>query len=157
MPKNVKTFLFLIADGTVKLSGGDQGIQKSTSVREQPERGEEIRDDHRRESDGVLADRHNDGGQRSPKRFFGRSKGITFYRHHVKPRVQLNVPKEESFPIPLRYIDVIRRTHTTLDVLQGSRMDDSWNIAGDRTSSEPRTGFTQITMSHEKKTPDGFL
>ena len=32
-------------------------------------------------------------------------------------RVQLYVPKEESFPIPLKYIDVIRSTHT-LDVAQ---------------------------------------
>ena len=37
-------------------------------------------------------------------------------------------PKEETFSIPLRYIDVIRRTHTTLDVLQESRKDDYWNV-----------------------------
>ena len=40
------------------------------------------------------------------------------YRHHVEPRVELYVLEEESFPTPLRYINVIRRTHTTLDVLQ---------------------------------------
>ena len=39
-------------------------------------------------------------------------------RHHVEPRVQLYVPKEETFPIPLKYIDVTRTTHTNLDVLQ---------------------------------------
>ena len=33
------------------------------------------------------------------------------YRHHTEPRVHLNVPKEESFPIPLKYIDVTRTTH----------------------------------------------
>ena len=27
------------------------------------------------------------------------------------------VPKEESFPIPMKYIDVSRNTHTSLDVM----------------------------------------
>ena len=31
--------------------------------------------------------------------------GNYIYRHHVEPRVQLHVPKEETFPIPPRYID----------------------------------------------------
>ena len=39
-------------DGTVKLSGGDQGIRKSTSIRDHSERGEERRVDLRGESDG---------------------------------------------------------------------------------------------------------
>ena len=38
------------------------------------------------------------------------------YRHHVEPRVHPPVPKEESFPIPLKYIDVTGNTHTNLDV-----------------------------------------
>ena len=38
-------------------------------------------------------------------------------RHHVEPRVKLS-PRKESFPIPLKYIDVSRTTHTNLDVLQ---------------------------------------
>ena len=39
------------------------------------------------------------------------------YRHHVEPRVKLYLPKEESFPIPLKYIDVTRTRHTSLGVL----------------------------------------
>ena len=39
-------------------------------------------------------------------------------RHHVEPRVKLYSPREESFPIPLKYIDVSRITHTNLDVKQ---------------------------------------
>ena len=49
-------------------------------------------------------------------------------RHHVEPRVKLNSPREESFPIPLKYIDVSRTTHTNLDVKHESRIDDNWNI-----------------------------
>ena len=39
-------------------------------------------------------------------------------RHHVEPRVKLYSPREEPFPIPLKYIDVSRTTHTNLDVMQ---------------------------------------
>ena len=40
-------------------------------------------------------------------------------------RQKQDVPQETSFPIPLKYIDVVRQTNTTLDVLQDSPMDDS--------------------------------
>ena len=45
------------------------------------------------------------------------------YRHHVEPRVKLYSPREESFPIPLKYIDVSRTTHTNLEVKQEKRID----------------------------------
>ena len=38
------------------------------------------------------------------------------YRHHIEPRIHLYVPREETFPVPLKYIDVMRSTHTDLDV-----------------------------------------
>ena len=44
--------------------------------------------------------------------------GDFVYRHHIEPRVQFFVPREDSFPIPLKYIDVVRSTHTNLDVAQ---------------------------------------
>ena len=34
----------------------------------------------------------------------------------MEPRVKLYVPREESFPILLKYIDVTRNTHASLDV-----------------------------------------
>ena len=41
---------------------------------------------------------------------------------HVEPRVQLYVPKEETFPISLKYVDVTRTMHTKVDVLQESHI-----------------------------------
>ena len=41
-----------------------------------------------------------------------------------------NTRREESFPIPFKYIDVSRTTHTDLDVKQEKRIDDYWNIMG---------------------------
>ena len=46
--------------------------------------------------------------------------GNFMYRHHVEPRVKLYSPKEESFPIPLKYTDVSRTTRTNLDVKQAA-------------------------------------
>ena len=37
------------------------------------------------------------------------------YRHQDELRVQLYLPKEETFHMPLKYIDVTRSTHTVLD------------------------------------------
>ena len=81
--------------------------------------------------------------------------GSFIYRHHVEPRVELYSPREESFPIPLKYIDVTRTTHTNLDVKQEKRIDDYWNIDGSRDLSDPWTGFTQFTLLDEKA-PDGY-
>ena len=82
--------------------------------------------------------------------------GSFTYRHHVEPRVKLHSPREESFPIPLKYIDVSRTTHTNLDVKQEKRIDDYWNIDGSQDLSDPWTSFTQFTLL-EEKAPDGNM
>ena len=82
--------------------------------------------------------------------------GSFIFRHHVEPRVKLYSPREESFPIPLKYIDVSRTTKTNLDVKQERRIDEYWNIDGSRDLSDSWTGFTQFTLLEEKP-PDGFL
>ena len=76
-------------------------------------------------------------------------------RQHVDPRVKLHSPKEESFPIPLKYIDVTRTTQTNLDVKQEKRIDDYWNIDGSRDLTDRWTGFTQFSLLDEKA-PDGY-
>ena len=82
--------------------------------------------------------------------------GNFIYRHHVEPRVKLYSPREESFPIPLKYIGVSRTTQTNLDAKQEKRIDDYWNIDGSRDLSDPWTGFTRF-ISLEEKPPDGYM
>ena len=77
-------------------------------------------------------------------------------RHHVEPRVKLYSPREESFPVPLKYIDVSRTTRTNLDVMQERRIDDYWNIDGSRDLSDSWTGFAQFTLLEEKP-PDEYI
>ena len=51
---------------------------------------------------------------------------------------------EESFPTPLKYIDVTRTTHTSLDVLLEKHIEDYWNVDEDRELSDAWTGFTRF-------------
>ena len=82
--------------------------------------------------------------------------GNFIFRHHVESRVKFYSPTEESFPIPLKYIDVSRTTHANLDVMQERRIDDYWNIDGSRDLSGSWTGITQFIVLEEKP-PDGYL
>ena len=77
--------------------------------------------------------------------------GSFIYRHHVEPRVKLYSPREESVPIPLKYVD-----HTNLVVKQEKRIDDYWNVDGSRDLYDPSTGFTLFTLLEEEPA-DGFL
>ena len=82
--------------------------------------------------------------------------GNTICRHHVEPRGKHYSPREEQFPIPLKYIDVSRTTRTNLDVMQERRIDDYWNIDGSRDLSDSWIGFTQFTLLKEKP-PEGYM
>ena len=57
------------------------------------------------------------------------------------------VPKEETFPFPLKFIDVKRSTCADLDVGQEKRIDDYWNVDEDRRLSDSWTGFTKFTST----------
>ena len=146
-------FIFPITDGRIKIPGGDQELRTSTLVRHRPIQGESSID-FLGESELSLPqpqDSLPDAGE-AINDFWSMSESFIF-RHHVEPRVKLYSPREESFPIPLKYIDVSRTTHTNLNVKQEKRIDDYWNIDGSRDLSDPWTGFTQL----EEKPPEGFM
>ena len=111
-------FIFPVADGRIKTLGGDQELRTSTLKREHPIRGQG-HVDFLGESEGSLPPPHDsfpDAGEAINDSWS--MSGNFKNRHHVEPRVKLYSPRKESFPIPLKYIDVSRTTHTNLDVLQ---------------------------------------
>ena len=57
-PKENGTFIFPVADGRTKLSGGDQDLRTSTSIRDRPIRGESLVD-FLGESEGSLPPPHD--------------------------------------------------------------------------------------------------
>ena len=54
------------------------------------------------------------------------------------------MPKEETFPIPPKFIDVIRSAHTDLDVMQEKRVDDYWNVDLNRCLSDSWKGSRSL-------------
>ena len=143
-------------DGRIKPLGGDQDLRTSTL----DTAATNSRRNHRDflgESEGSLPPSHDsfpDVGE-AINDFWSMSENF-IYRHHVEPRVKLYSPREESFPIPLKYIDVSRTTHTNLDVKQEKRIDDYWNIDGSRDLSDSWTVFTRFTLL-EEKLPNGKM
>ena len=73
-------------------------------------------------------------------------------RPHVESRVQLYVSKEEAFPILLKYMT----ESANLNVLQGKRIDDYWNVDVDRSLSDSWIGFTKFTLKNQKS-HEGFI
>ena len=149
-PMSGDNFIFPVADGTVKISGGDQRLRTSTLVRDRPDRGEE-QEILRGESDGLSSpiSHQNDSTRddaEAPNDFWSIT-GDFIYRHHVDPRVKLYMPREESFPIPLKFFDVTRKLE--------KHIDDCWNVDGDRELSDTWTRFTRFTFLKEKP-PDWY-
>ena len=136
-PKKKEEFIFPIADGRIKTPGGDQDLKTSTLTRQRSIQGDS-HIDFLGESEGSFPQPHDSlpvAGEAMND--FRSMSGSLIYRHHVDPRVKLYSSREESFPIPLKYIDVTRTTHTNLDVKQEKRIDDYWNIDGSRDLSDP--------------------
>ena len=156
-PKENGKFILRAADGRIKFVGRDQELRTSTLIRERPTRGES-HIDFLGESEMSLSQPHDSfpGACEAINDFWSMS-GNFIYRHHVEPGVKRYSPREESFPIPLKYIDVSRTTHTNLDVKQEKRIDDYWNLDGSRDLSDSWTGFTQFTLLLDEKPPDGYM
>ena len=155
-PKKMENLFFPVADGRIKLPGGDQDLRTSTLTRQRPIRGE-CHVDFLGESERSLPPPHDsflDAGE-AINDFWSMS-GNFIFRHHVEPRVKLYSPREESFPIPLKYIDVSRTTRTNLDVKQKRRIMTIGTIDGSRDLSAYWTGFTQFTLWSEKH-PDKHM
>ena len=61
----------------------------------------------------------------------------------MEPGVRLCVPKEETFPIPLKYIDVTWAYLYKSGRVQEKRVDDHWNVEANRSLSDSWKGFTK--------------
>ena len=113
-PKENGKFIFPAADGRINLSGRDQELRTPTLIQEHPIWGEG-HVDFLGESEGSLPppqDSLPDAGE-AINDFWSMS-GNFIFTHHIEPRVKLYSPREEWFPIPLKYIDVSRTTQTNL-------------------------------------------
>ena len=118
-PMNGDNFIFPVADGTVRTLGGNRRLKPSTLIRDRPERGEEqevLRGEPDELSSPTPLQDDSTRDDAEAKNDFWSITGDFIYRHHVELRVKLYMPREESFPIPLKHIDVTRTTHTSLEL-----------------------------------------
>ena len=157
-PQRSGNFIFPVADGTVKIFGRGQRLRTSTLTWDRPERGEEQEILHGNSDElssptPLQEDSTRDDAE--AKNDFWTITGEFIYRHHVVLRVKLYVPHEESFPIPLKYIDVTRTTHTSLDVLVEKHVEGYWNVDGERELSDAWTGFKRFILLNERSL-DGY-
>ena len=147
-------FIFPVADGTAKLPGRNHEFREPTVRREQTVRSEDFSEQLQGEpGESQPTESRDDAEARAD---FLSIQGDVIYRHHNEPWVHLYVPKDETFPIPLRYIDVTRCTHIDLDVLQEKRIDDYWNVDASKHLSDSWKGFTKFTLLKEKP-PKGYM
>ena len=140
-------FTFPIADGRIKTLGGDQALRTSTLIRPRPNRGEG-HIDFLGESEGSFPQPHDSlpvAGE-AINDFWSMS-GNFIYRHHVEPRVKLYSPREESFPIPLKNIDVTRTTHTNLDLEKIPAWDKTKVRSKSEVIDEARTKGAKVHFS----------
>ena len=110
-----ETFIFPVADGTVKVSGRDRYLRTSFLIRDSPDRREE-RKNLREISVGFYSTSWQDTTwyDDEAKNDFWSISGDFIYRDHVEHRVKLYLSSEESFSISLIYIYV---TRSTLDLM----------------------------------------
>lgn len=76
-------------------------------------------------------------------------------RHHNTPRTKLFMPDEIECPLPLKYLDILRRTETDSDYQVERTIRDFWIEAGPRELSTAWVGRTCFTMLRPKP-PSGY-
>ena len=105
-PQRSGNFIFPVADGTVKIFGRQQRQRTSTFTRDRPERREEQEivqgKSNELHSPTSLQEDSTRDDEEAKSDFWTITREF-IHRHHVEPRVKLYVPREESFPFPLKY------------------------------------------------------
>ena len=114
---------------------GERRVRTFILTLDRPERGEEQeilqgKSDESHSSTRLQDESTRDGEEAESD--FWTTTGEFINRQHVVRRVELYMPKEESFLIPLKYIDVARTICTSLDVFLEKHFEDYWNVDGER-------------------------
>ena len=118
-------------DGAAKLLGRGYEIRASTSRQEETVRSESLRGEIQDEPEESQSTEIEDDAE--VLKDFWSIQGDFIYRHHHEPRVQLCVPKEETFPVPRKEIYWSHQNNTHWFGRQ-TRVSDSW------------TGFTNFSL-----------
>ena len=148
-------FVFPVVDCSATLSGRDYELQEPT-LRRKPTVGERIKAENlkaRGESFNLKKQRMT----RKSTRTFGLFKETSFIVIILNPVFNFLCQEKSHFLSHcFFFFDVIKSTHTNLDVAQEKRIDDNWNVDENRNLSDSWRGFTRCTLLKETP-PKGFL
>ena len=81
--------------------------------------------------------------------------GEFIYQHHDEPRIGLYEPEEETFPVPLKYTDVVRQTKIDDDSASENTINDFWTEAKDVNLSQEWTGMIRFQILRTRL-PEGY-
>ena len=128
IPQRREEFIFPVADGTVKLFGRDHAFREPTLILNKPQ-GVKISVENLKAKRKSL-NRQNLEMTLEPATIFGLFKVASSIVITMNLECK-SVPKEEIFPIPLKYNDVTWCTHTDLVLTiigtWNTSLSDSWN------------------------------
>ena len=141
-PHKSEHSIFPFAEGTVKLSGRDHEFREPTLRREQPERSEDLGENFKDTRRGL--NRPKRKMTLKPEMTFGQWKVTSFIV--ITSNLEFNSCWKEKHSQYHWSTLTWPGLHTTLDVMQESRIDDNWNIHGDRNLSEP---WTRVSRSSQ--------
>ena len=125
--------------GTVKIFGGEQRLRTSTLIRDRPERGEpdELRSPNTLQDDSTRNEAEAKNDFRSITEDF-------IYRHHVVPRCICRKTIHFLFRRSTSTLPEQHKHH--LDVLSEKKIEDYWNVDGEKELSDAWTGFTKFVL-----------
>ena len=76
----------------------------------------------------------------NPRKDLRSTRGDPTHRHHEDLRLDLYTPDNETLPIPLKYVAVMRRMRSTIDNVSENVIHDIWTEAMDVNLSEDWNG-----------------
>ena len=152
-------FIFPVADGTVRIPLEE--IEDLRTIHLDPgnvqneERNKKFFEENQTDSIlQTLFKMTQHGMMRKLKMTSGLLREISFVAITWNPESNCTCRKKNHFLIPLKYIDVTRTTHTSLDVLLEKHVDDYWNVDGERELSVDRASQDFILLNESP--PEGY-
>ena len=79
---------------------------------------------------------------------FWTTSGTVLVCHHRVPRTNLFTPSDPECPLPTKYLDVTRKTYTSIETEAEKCVDDLWNVDGNKALSEEWIGKTIFEILH---------
>ena len=148
-------FFFPLIDGDQKQpEDEDMESYEKKAKRRQKERAQEAPEQEDQQQDESSVERNFEQNGLEPSDYWTVT-SVLVIRHHRRPRTHLYVPSDSESPIPLKYIDVLRKTTTDLDDYKEKEIQDIWSLDKDKQLSGQWTGRTSFTIL-KSRPPHGY-